>query len=110
MEEKDECEVCHGASGGVRGNENVIDGVVMCDYCHAKRLRGCCMYFVKSVGFLPGGTPMPIWQQTKGLLSPQEVGEYVVRILNTKEGSHFRFNVSEMPTATTEPLQSGKDA
>ena len=32
----DNCEVCHGKSGGVRGNENVIDGVVMCDYCHVK--------------------------------------------------------------------------
>lgn len=30
----DNCEVCYGKSGGTRGNENVIDGVVTCDYCH----------------------------------------------------------------------------
>ena len=24
---------------GMRGNENIVDGVVMCDYCHAKELR-----------------------------------------------------------------------
>ena len=30
---RDNCEVCHGERGGVRGNENVIDGKVMCDYC-----------------------------------------------------------------------------
>ncbi len=34
----DNCEVCHGRKGGVRGNENVItliDGnkMIMCDYC-----------------------------------------------------------------------------
>lgn len=31
----DRCEVCHGARGGVRGNENRVDGKIMCDYCHA---------------------------------------------------------------------------
>lgn len=30
---KDRCEVCHGTRGGVPGNENIIDGKVMCDYC-----------------------------------------------------------------------------
>jgi hypothetical protein len=29
----DNCQVCRGQSGGVKGNENVIDGVVVCDYC-----------------------------------------------------------------------------
>lgn len=32
---KDGCEICHGAKGGVPGNENVIDGKLVCDYCHA---------------------------------------------------------------------------
>jgi len=31
----DNCEICKGASGGVLGNENIIEGVVMCDYCSA---------------------------------------------------------------------------
>ncbi|ARB14473.1 hypothetical protein Ccr5_gp253 [Caulobacter phage Ccr5] len=31
--ERDDCEVCHGARGGVRGNENIVDGKVVCDYC-----------------------------------------------------------------------------
>jgi hypothetical protein len=31
----DNCEICLGAKGGVRGNENVIGGIVACDYCHA---------------------------------------------------------------------------
>jgi hypothetical protein len=35
----DACEICKGASGGEPGNENVIDGVVMCDYCHYKVLN-----------------------------------------------------------------------
>ena len=30
---KDKCEFCLGAKGGVRGNENKIGGVVVCDYC-----------------------------------------------------------------------------
>jgi hypothetical protein len=29
----DNCEVCLGASRGVRGNENIVDDVVTCDYC-----------------------------------------------------------------------------
>lgn len=32
----DNCQRCHGISGGVPGNENIIDGEVLCDYCHAK--------------------------------------------------------------------------
>lgn len=31
----DGCEICDGSREGVPGNENVIEGVVMCDYCHA---------------------------------------------------------------------------
>lgn len=32
---RDACEVCNGRNGGVPGNENRINGVVTCDYCHA---------------------------------------------------------------------------
>lgn len=32
---RDNCEICHGAKGGVRGNENRIAGKIVCDYCHA---------------------------------------------------------------------------
>ncbi len=32
-QERDNCQVCKGAKGGVRGNENRINGVVICDYC-----------------------------------------------------------------------------
>ena len=38
-EELDNCEVCFGKSGGVCGNENIVDGVVMCDYCTAKDMN-----------------------------------------------------------------------
>lgn len=34
---KDDCEICHGDKGGVRGNENLVPvndkTVAMCDYC-----------------------------------------------------------------------------
>lgn len=30
---KDNCEVCKGEKGGVKGNENRVDGKVMCDFC-----------------------------------------------------------------------------
>ena len=29
----DKCEICKGRKGGVRGNENVVHGKLMCDYC-----------------------------------------------------------------------------
>ena len=31
----DNCQVCLGTKGGVRGNENRIGGLVACDYCSA---------------------------------------------------------------------------
>jgi hypothetical protein len=33
----DACQVCNGTKGGVAGNENIIGGKVVCDYCHADR-------------------------------------------------------------------------
>lgn len=29
----DNCEICKGQNGGVRGNENIVDGKRVCDYC-----------------------------------------------------------------------------
>jgi hypothetical protein len=37
--EKDGCTVCNGEKGGVPGNENVIDGKLVCDYCLAVMLE-----------------------------------------------------------------------
>jgi hypothetical protein len=34
----DRCEVEACPRSGLRGNENMIDGVIMCDYCHARHL------------------------------------------------------------------------
>lgn len=31
---RDDCETCDGTRG-IRGNENIIGGKVICDYCHA---------------------------------------------------------------------------
>lgn len=39
LEKRDGCERCHGERGGVPGNENVVNGVVLCDYCHADDLQ-----------------------------------------------------------------------
>lgn len=33
--ELDNCQICLGSRGGVRGNENRVDGLVVCDYCHS---------------------------------------------------------------------------
>jgi hypothetical protein len=38
-DELDKCQVCYGFRGGVPGNENVIEGIIVCDYCHATILR-----------------------------------------------------------------------
>ncbi len=34
----DGCEACHGAKGGVPGNENIVHGHILCDHCHAEVL------------------------------------------------------------------------
>lgn len=36
----DRCQSCRGMRGGVRGNENVVDGVILCDYCSVERQKG----------------------------------------------------------------------
>lgn len=36
---KCECEDCGGVHGGVPGNENIVDGRVLCDYCTTSRIR-----------------------------------------------------------------------
>ena len=33
------CEICGNSRGGVVGNEQIVDGTSMCDYCHADHLR-----------------------------------------------------------------------
>ena len=36
---RDNCQFCRGTQGGVLGNENWVDGLLMCDYCHAEILE-----------------------------------------------------------------------
>lgn len=39
----DDCEECKGARGGVKGNENIVDGRKLCDWCSvdaSRRARG----------------------------------------------------------------------
>lgn len=36
---KDRCEICHGSKGGVLGNENILEGKRVCDYCHSDIMR-----------------------------------------------------------------------
>lgn len=33
------CQVCKGTKGGIQGNDNIVNGVIMCDYCHAETLK-----------------------------------------------------------------------
>jgi hypothetical protein len=33
--DRDDCKFCLGFKGGTRGNENMIAGYPVCDYCHA---------------------------------------------------------------------------
>ena len=33
----DECDICHGTKGGVKGNENIVSGQKVCDYCHSDK-------------------------------------------------------------------------
>jgi len=30
---KDKCQACGGTRGGVPGNENIVNGRLLCDYC-----------------------------------------------------------------------------
>lgn len=34
----DSCEMCQGLKGATAGNENIVGGVTMCDYCHSKTM------------------------------------------------------------------------
>jgi hypothetical protein len=39
LKARDRCAECKGAKGGAYGNENVIGGRLVCDYCHADMMR-----------------------------------------------------------------------
>lgn len=36
---RDKCQVCDGWRGGTPGNENVLDGLTVCDYCASTMIR-----------------------------------------------------------------------
>ena len=38
--EPDNCQVCKGEKGGLLGNENIIKGIIVCDYCHVDYMDG----------------------------------------------------------------------
>jgi len=38
-ESYDDCVVCLGTRGGVKGNENVINDVIMCDHCTVDQIK-----------------------------------------------------------------------
>jgi hypothetical protein len=38
-DEPKHCELCNGARGGVAGNNQIIDGKRVCDYCHADMMK-----------------------------------------------------------------------
>lgn len=38
--DRDDCEFCLGNKGGTKGNENVVHGIVMCDYCYVLFMKG----------------------------------------------------------------------
>lgn len=52
---RDNCEICKGSRGGVPGNENRIDGVCICDYCHSDRMRFAAL--AQSTPHAPAGEP-----------------------------------------------------
>jgi hypothetical protein len=35
---KDNCEECNGNRGGIFGNENIVNGKVLCDYCTSNKI------------------------------------------------------------------------
>jgi hypothetical protein len=40
------CEVCGGTEGGTPGDENVVDGTVICDFCAAKRHKAANTIYI----------------------------------------------------------------
>ena len=66
VEPKDNCQLCHGKKGGVAGNENIVDDIIMCDYCHVEymeseeRVRNKTETFCCSSCGLIHGNPCPI--------------------------------------------------
>jgi hypothetical protein len=52
FEVRDGCKLCLGSKGGVPGNENVIGGVVVCDYCSSTLID------MKKVGWFGHSIPL----------------------------------------------------
>jgi len=53
--ERDDCQICCGSKGGVRGNENMVSGIICCDFCHAD---GSAQRLADSSGWEAGAEAM----------------------------------------------------
>ena len=80
----DGCKMCLGAKGGVPGNENIIGGVVVCDYCTSKLMdmKAAGWFSVPEVkqGELP---PLPedhymLWPQRRVVYDADHMHAYVL--------------------------------
>src|ERR1700693_4118308 len=53
----DHCDLCLGARGGVRGNNVIVQGKKLCDYCHAdtmpSRRSGMPIYYTLDANHIP---------------------------------------------------------
>jgi hypothetical protein len=73
---KDKCQLCEGNSGGEPGNENIIEGVIVCDYCSVILIR---WNKFKAAG----------WTSTKDNL-PTMSGEYIIQfVTGTISAAHW---------------------
>lgn len=58
------CQICQDTRDGVVGNGNVINGIVVCDYCHADMLK------FKPLVVVPSGTAPPQTEQPNAEAGP----------------------------------------
>lgn len=45
--ELDDCQICHGQRGGIKGNEIEVEDITMCDYCHSTQVELSKFYKMK---------------------------------------------------------------
>lgn len=77
--EPDNCQICHGRQGGVKGNENVINGVVMCDYCHADQMNLTAGEPIGSFeGRIPAPQPETGWTELPRKMLCSNCGDFVI--------------------------------
>lgn len=88
LKEHDNCQMCYGIKGGEKGNENILHGVKMCDYCTA--------HFIQPFHGKGTSDPSYLFKLVERKGDPEWVNKLCKELLMSKMTHTFSFTRDEI--------------